>query len=345
MEPPRGLGPQSASITYKQLGVLSFAFALGVVVALVICNASTATSTTNFTTTEIIGFVLTVILSGASIVLAIAAISLGKTSEQAVIRRSDESIRLQNEVFTRTTEALQRIEASTGVTEKRIEDIISGRVGDISHRIAELATEPHQEGRKSFDELEGQIRESIIQTLRTERDMSEYERERELRRKKRLEREEKEKEYLADHEKLMHALCNRDDLKVEKAGHGTSGTVGPNLFDGLFFGEKFRLGISTFRKGTSPSSICAFLSNAVVEIKKGTVDIVLVIQFTEETKCSLLEEASTFLDQLRQDVANRFLVLATTPQEAPVIVEKLKFSNTRLEIPGDLSGRSQETQA
>jgi len=128
------------TISYKHVGIIVFSFSLGLIGALLISNSQSA-STTSFSTTELIGFVMSVILSGASIVLAISAIALGRSSERAVIDRSDESIRLQNEVFVRTNEALQRIEASTGVTEKRIEDIITGRVGDISQKIAGLASE------------------------------------------------------------------------------------------------------------------------------------------------------------------------------------------------------------
>ena len=84
-----------------------------------------------FSTISLITFSIGIILSGASIVLAITAIMLGKISENAMIQRSDESIKLQTDVFVKTIEALQAIKASTGVTQKRIEDIISGRVGDI----------------------------------------------------------------------------------------------------------------------------------------------------------------------------------------------------------------------
>ena len=140
------------SVTCKQLGCLIISFLLGATVAILISNARVGTST-YFSTTELIGFALTVILSGAATVLAIAAIALGKSSEQAVIKRSDESIRLQNEVFVRTNEALQRIGTSTGVTERRIEDIISGRAGDISQWVAEKAVESKRGGPTSSKEL------------------------------------------------------------------------------------------------------------------------------------------------------------------------------------------------
>ena len=128
------------SISFKIIGIVFIAFLLGFA-AFGLLNNFSEGGTINFTTIGLIGFVLTIILSGSSIVLAISAILLGKFSEQAMIQRSDDSIRIQNEVFQKTTDALQRIESSTGVTEKRIEDIISGRVGDISYKIAEIATE------------------------------------------------------------------------------------------------------------------------------------------------------------------------------------------------------------
>lgn len=170
-------------ISYNQLGLIVVVFILGIIASKLILNGQTGAATT-FSTTELIGFVLSVILSAASIVLAIAAITLGKSSEQAVIKRSDESIRLQNEVFIRTTEALQRIEASTGVTEKRIEDIISGRVGAISHEIAELATGKRKGIALNRNELENEIRHSILQGVGVKEGLSPEEKEERIKKRK-----------------------------------------------------------------------------------------------------------------------------------------------------------------
>jgi len=318
-----------ASVSYKQLGLLALASALGVVVALLVCKASTAAPTT-FSTTELIGFVLTVILSGASIVLAISAIALGKSSEQAVMRRSDESIRLQNEVFTRTTEALQRIEASTGVTEKRIEDIISGRVGDISHQIAELATEEKKGKPRSFAELEQQIRESLLQSLRTEQRQTERESRMEALARRRRERQEEEKQYQTAHDKALHALCNREELKVEKAEHGNTDATGEDLFDGLFRGTDYRLGVSTFRQGTDLSTVRGYLANAVVELSKGTVNLVLALPFVEKHAEDELEEVESFVSQLDEAVRKRVLVVASTPDEASEVPAGITFSNNEI---------------
>ena len=161
------------AVSYKQIGLIIFVFMLGIISALLLSNAQTGTPTT-FTTTELIGFVLSVILAGAAIVLAISAITLGKSSEQAVIKRSDESIRLQNEVFTKTTEALQRIESSTGVTEKRIEDIISGRAGEISRELAEITIRDRKVLPDDARKLEENIRRSIMHSV-TEQSVEERE--------------------------------------------------------------------------------------------------------------------------------------------------------------------------
>lgn len=156
------------SISFSLLGGLIIAFLLGFAAHAIGQNVG-STDTLTFSTPELINFVLSVLLSGASIFLAVAAIALGKFSEQAMIQRSDESIRLQNEVFQKTTEALQRIESSTGVTEKRIEDIISGRVGDISQKIAQIASQKQgSEGGVKPKEIEDMVRLSLMESLAQE---------------------------------------------------------------------------------------------------------------------------------------------------------------------------------
>ncbi len=94
-------------ISLRLIGGLVIAFLLGFTACGLARNAINSASL-SFTTPELINFVLSVLSSGASIFLAIAAIALGKFSEQAIMQRSDESSRLQNEVFQETTDALQR---------------------------------------------------------------------------------------------------------------------------------------------------------------------------------------------------------------------------------------------
>lgn len=85
----------------------------------------------SFSVVSLISFVFTIALGAAAVILATITIVLSRHAEDALIRRSDEGIKLQNEVFVRTSEVLSKIQASTGVTEKRLEDIISGRTAPI----------------------------------------------------------------------------------------------------------------------------------------------------------------------------------------------------------------------
>lgn len=117
-------------ISYKQIFTVVFSFILGIAVILIIQNYIKS-EIISFSTIDIINFLFSIALSSVSIFLAIVAIMLSRSSEKAVIERSDESIRLQNEIYLKTIDTLERIELSTGITEKRIDDIVSGRVKTI----------------------------------------------------------------------------------------------------------------------------------------------------------------------------------------------------------------------
>ena len=90
--------PRSGSISYKQLGVILISFIIGMAAAGLVLNAKSNVQN-NFSTPELISYVLSLVLSAASIVLSMVAISLGKFSEDAILKRSDESMKLQTEVF------------------------------------------------------------------------------------------------------------------------------------------------------------------------------------------------------------------------------------------------------
>lgn len=114
---------------------------------------------------SVISFVFTVALGGASIILAIITMALSRQAEEALTRRSDEGIRLQNDVFVRTNEVLSRIQTSTGVTEKRIEDIISGRTAVIAQEVLDKSL--HGKSRLSSDVVE-RIKGELAESLRSE---------------------------------------------------------------------------------------------------------------------------------------------------------------------------------
>lgn len=297
-----GQSNQRWVISYKQIGLIILTFLLGLITALLITNAQTGTPST-FTTTELVGFVLSVILSGASIVLAVAAISLGKYSEFAIMRRSDESIRLQNEVFVKTTDALQRIESSTGVTEKRIEDIISGRVGDISHQIAEMATGGGKYRFRDPRDLEENIRKSLISTIKEERAGTVDEEIRDKKRKRILEERQK---YQKAHENSLYTIANKEGVSIEKVGHGNSSETGEELFDGIYAKNGRRFAVSTFKYNTGISILTEFAGNAASEIAKQSVSSVYMVVFrtedTEDTEKAITEHLSTIKEALSSNI-------------------------------------------
>ena len=312
----------SWSVSYKQLGLLTLVFVLGLIIALLLQNTKTDAQTT-FTTTELIGFVLSVILSGASIVLAVSAIALGKSSEQAVIKRSDESIRLQTDVFIKTTEALQRIEASIGVTEKRIEDIISGRVGDISHSIAELTTRSRKGAALSQDELEKEIRESILSGVKEKRSPEDEE-------KRKKEREEKRNRYNKFHQIVLSSFSNRGDTKSEKLGHGRVGGKGEDLFDGIFTISEQKIGLSAFDE--QDFSNFSQLDGYFAEVAKCLLDnviqqAILVFDGNPSEQDAIDENISEKLKLYKDNPAAHISAVVVQPEGVEAALTELEISN------------------
>jgi len=129
-EESEALDRKRLSVPIWLLITICITFLIGLVAGLVI-NKLLSPEQISFSTVALISFVFTVALGASAIILAVITIVLSRNAEDALIRRSDEGIRLQNDVFVRTSEVLSKIQASTGVTEKRIEDIIAGRTGPL----------------------------------------------------------------------------------------------------------------------------------------------------------------------------------------------------------------------
>ena len=320
-----------SGVSYRQLGLLFLVLLLGVVGGLLFGNLESARTET-FSTATLIGFVLSVLVSGASIVLAIAAISLGRTSEQAMIRRSDESIRLQNDVFLKTTDALERIESSTGVTEKRIEDIISGRVGDISHRIAEIAAEQGGRPIRDMSEVEDEIRESILETVRREMGpagrFARFDEEREKREKRQEIKAQAQKEYSATLKRLLNAFANRSDSTVIRHSEGKLSADGYELFDGVFEINDEKIGVSAFSKHHSEFSIDVFVLKAAEEIVSERITRALMVFFADQEPIPAFDVAKSAVANLQQEIQSKVFVLAFPVDEIEEKVSGLNLLGT-----------------
>jgi membrane protein implicated in regulation of membrane protease activity len=231
-------GPSKGHISYAQIGVILVSMLIGSLLMLFYTNAAGRQATT-FTTLDLIGFVFSIALGSTSIVLAITAMIWGKTSEQTMAQKSDESMRIQNEVFGKTIEVLQRIESSTGVTEKRVEDIIAGRVGHISAQVVDQAVNERIITPRGRSLLESQIQDSLIRAIKPE-DLSDRERE------ERKEHQEARNRYFEYKDKLLLSIANNSGFIIEKIGDGTFEGEGKALVDGVFLVGERRYGVATF---------------------------------------------------------------------------------------------------
>jgi hypothetical protein len=287
----------------------------GAAAVLVVRNTLGAESLT-FSTSEIVSFLFGIALSSASIVLAIAAISLGKGSERVMIRRSDESIRIQNEVFSRTVEALARIESSTGVTEKRIEDIISGRAGAISDRIAEQVLNERGLQPKSREELEREIRESLVSAIASPPPSEPSEKLLAARRKRETEQEADRKRYVDYKDAVLLTVANLPGIQARKIGDGRMSGGGADLVDGIFTYKTTTFSVSTFATDTdwlsdskTSAAFKGYIRSLAAEIAKNvfTMSFVVLDRDTDDEA-----HVHTMLDDLRgiakADLASRVIV-------------------------------------
>lgn len=316
--------PEPYSISIKLLGGFLIAYLLGLATHLLARNFFSGQPLT-FSTPELINFVLSVLLSGASIFLAIAAIALGRFSEQAIIDRSDESIRLQNEVFQKTTDALQRIESSTGVTEKRIEDIIAGRVGDLSQRAARIATEAPDAKGKDMEEL---IRKSLYEALREEGVLPRHrylgapdfgvppilqtpmDPNREV--------------YRQNSTAFLQALSLRRDLKALKIGRGDVSGVGDDALDGIYQQmDGMRLGIIDFAPHHSKSLISRGITAALRALHDGHVNKIFVVFYgpKEEIEPTFNDAVSLANPELKSKIS----LVICPPQDIPKVAATLRI--------------------
>lgn len=295
------------SISYKLLSTIIISFILGIITVLIIENYLLSEKV-EFDTLGLLGFVFSIIFAGASIVLAITAISLGRSSEMAMINRSEKSIELQNEVYIKTTETLKKIESSTGVTEKRIEDIIAGRVGDIASK---LVDDKIVVG-KDKEILEKELRRSLSKEITEE---EKKEREEENRR-----RDELLKQYDAYQESVLINLTNLENSKTLRIGDGSLKEKGVKLLDGLFNINNSKVGICIFYSdpffNRVYGSVDKFINQVAEELAKNTFERIYLI-FNEPSEIS--EKFSVEIEKikniLKQEIASKIFLISGSPEE------------------------------
>lgn len=250
---------KSIKITY--LSYLIIFFILGIALTLFV-QKILSNESINFSSLDLITFTFSIALSGASIVLAISAIDLGKKSEQLMMIQNEESIDLQNKIFIKTSETLQKIGTSTGITEKRIEDITSGKVGIIAENVANKMLEEKLVKKTDLVDLENNIRNSLTHELKSlnqsslhfEVDEPSYLSERKKMKNEVAEQQRKiridlSKKYESFHEGIIFGLANTGHYEIIKTDEGDIDADGYDLVDGVF------------RKDKNTYAICSFLTD------------------------------------------------------------------------------------
>lgn len=283
------------SIRYSRLAIILIAFIFGFITKLLIEN-SLANQVFSFSTVEIISFVLSVIIGGASIFLAITAILLSKSSEVEITRRNDESIKTQNELFQKTIETLNKIGSSTEVTEKRLDDIITGRVKNAANVLSSSETRDPQE-------IEETLRRSLSEKISPKKQIEIKKREEEIKKAR--------ENYNNIHESILLSLSNDPRIKSEKpCGHGHYGSKGDELFDGIFKIEDSRIGVSIFsyekiiNRSMIPN-IGFFLMQISREIKKGHLNHFFLLSNKKSEDDHIENSFRNSISILKEDLENK----------------------------------------
>jgi len=292
-------------ITYSQLATIFISYVFGILTVLII-NNFLLEERIEFGTLGLLVFLFSIVFAVASVVLAITAINLGKSSEQIMIERSDKSIELQNEIYVKTTEALKKIESSTGVTEKRIEDIISGRAGDIASK---LIDDNVVKGRNR-QYLESEIKKSLSdEPFKTKEDIE-----------KKKEEIKANKEYTKFKDQLLLDFANTEKVKSIKIGDGSFVGHGIDLLDGFYEINGNKIGICTFFDSELLNEKFSFDESFI----KNLLDEIITnffskVYFAFNAKCKLSDTYNKELQKLeglyKKELIGKIEVIAESPDE------------------------------
>ncbi len=204
-------------ISYKSLIISIISFIVGVVCVLILQNS--LSEKISFSTFDLINFLVVIGLSVASATLAMVAIVLGKKSEEIIVSRSDQSIKHQTEIFQETIKALAKIESSSGINEKRIEDVLKV-VGGTGLRDEKRINEETRKILTSPSTIDA--RKQIEKIRLTNKESQEY------------------------HDNILNEVRKINKIKIFKAGEGNFSGTGHKLVDGVFKFKKETFSLSIF---------------------------------------------------------------------------------------------------
>lgn len=289
----------NSNIKFSQLLLVVVCLVIGLIMNNLIQNISDK-ELLNFSTIELISFTITILLSASSFVLAILAISMSRSSEKLLIDRNDKGINQQSELFMRTIEILNRIESSTGVTEKRIEDIIAGRTGELTSKLVRDKIIPQSSKEKLDKEFEIDQSKKFVSKEEKEREIAALQQKKEV-------LENALKYYKESTKNLFSKIANTDSINLINIGEGDINGSGDDLLDAFYKKGDFKFGICFYietdflNHKPKPDEYESFVEKLIVEIKNNTFNIVFITLDKQGTLFNLFNDILSQKSQIVKD--------------------------------------------
>jgi hypothetical protein len=295
-------------VSYRSLCLFGAGVFFGAVTLAIVRNALNFTGSVALSPLELINFTFSIALAAASTILSITAIIWSRISEEILSRQSAKGTELQNEIHARTLEVLSSLQSSTGINEKRIEDI-AREIKDV--------TRAGPRARKEIDEV---LRTGFQPSTVNE----------ELARKRHQAREEKQKYQ----DTVLHGVANIDKVQIKKIEEGLMDGEGEALVDGIFSLNEKQFSVSVFFNDSDAhlasyvdaESVKGYILKLANEISKGVFDKSFVV-FND--KAPEAEDVISWLDSnrsiLNDEIAKRlFIVHGNQEHIVSSIADKLK---------------------
>jgi hypothetical protein len=319
---------RTKGVTVETLGIIIGSAILGAAVALSIVRVMQG-GTETIPLTGLLGFFLTLGLSVSAIVLAVTAISLSRTAERTIAKKSEEMSSMQTAMIAQTAAAIDRMESSVVRIGEEITDTIYDNFEMLSEEIYESlpsrdvlradvteAVERSLSGTMSVTEQpeEPAVIPEEIPAAAPEPEVIEEEKpvavipvpepEPPVQQAPKLVtaemREKADKRYGEFKDIVLLGVANYPGVLARKVGEGQYRTEGDDLVDGVFIINNEKVAVCTFCTNDiitdrfmseGGESFNVFLRSLVGELKKGHFTRIFLVFDGKLTNASLYARA------------------------------------------------------
>ena len=209
-----------------------------------------------------------------------------------------------------------RSESSTDVIGKRLEDIISGKVGAISHQVADVALQ--ERGIKDRASFENEIREALLQQISPQKQLEAQ-----------TESEKLRQGYREFQKEVLDAFSSIPGVQISKIGDGRFDGTGDDLFDGIFLLKNQRIGVSVFSSHymQNPISFEYVFRISSEVINNRISDAYFVIDAPSEQQSQLAQRVFPYNEVLSDKISEHIDVIAGTKDVIKKLVKNTFISS------------------